>query len=79
MAGVPYHAIGGYLRTLVERGFKVAICEQMETPEQARLRKGPKIVRREVVRVVTPGVLVDEEHLRSEEPNYLVGGRRRGR
>ena len=74
MAGVPYHAIGGYLRTLVERGFKVAICEQMETPEQARLRKGPgsKIVRREVVRVVTPGVLVDEEHLRSEEPNYLL-------
>ena len=72
MAGVPYHSIGGYLRTLVERGFKVAICEQMETPEQAKLRKGPKIVRREVVRVVTPGVLVDEEHLRSEEPNYLV-------
>jgi len=74
MAGVPYHAIGGYLRTLVERGFKVAICEQMETPEQARLRKGPgaKIVRREVVRVVTPGVLVDEEHLRCEEPNYLL-------
>ena len=72
MAGVPYHAIGGYLRTLVERGFKVAICEQMETPEQAKLRKGPKIVRREVVRVVTPGVLVDEEHLRSEEPNYLA-------
>jgi DNA mismatch repair protein MutS len=73
MAGVPYHAIGGYLRTLVERGFKVAICEQMETPEQARQRKGPnKIVRREVVRVVTPGVLVDEEHLRGEEPNYLV-------
>ncbi|MBL9106876.1 MAG: DNA mismatch repair protein MutS [Myxococcales bacterium] len=72
MAGVPYHAIGGYLRTLVERGFKVAICEQMETPEQARLRKGPKIVRREVVRVVTPGVLVDEEHLHREEPNYLV-------
>lgn len=73
MAGVPYHAIGGYLRTLVERGFKVAICEQMETPEQAKLRKGPnKIVRREVVRVVTPGVLLDEEHLRGEEPNYLA-------
>ncbi|HEY8377081.1 MAG TPA: hypothetical protein VIK91_11355, partial [Nannocystis sp.] len=73
MAGVPYHAVGGYLRTLVERGFKVAICEQMETPEQARQRKGPnKIVRREVVRVVTPGVLIDEEHLRGEEPNYLA-------
>ena len=42
MAGVPYHAIGGYLRTLVERGYKVAICEQMETPEQARKRKERK-------------------------------------
>ena len=72
MAGVPYHAIGGYLRTLVERGLKVAICEQMETPEQAKRRRGAKIVRREVVRVVTPGALVDEEHLRSGEPNYLV-------
>ncbi len=71
MAGVPYHAIGGYLRTLVERGFKVAICEQMESPEEARKRK-VKIVRREVVRVVTPGVLVDEEHLQSSELNFLV-------
>lgn len=79
MAGVPYHAIGGYLRTLVERGFKVAIAEQMESPEEARKRKGPNIVRREVVRVVTPGALLDEEHLRGGEPNYLValvpGGR----
>lgn len=72
MAGVPYHAIGGYLRTLVQQGFKVAICEQMETPEQAKRRKGPKIVRREVVRVVTPGALLDEEHLVRGEPNYLV-------
>ncbi|EDM77539.1 DNA mismatch repair protein [Plesiocystis pacifica SIR-1] len=72
MAGVPYHAIGGYLRTLVERGYKVAIAEQMESPEEARKRKGPKIVRREVVRVVTPGALLDEEHLRGGEPNYLV-------
>ncbi|MCA9648519.1 MAG: DNA mismatch repair protein MutS [Myxococcales bacterium] len=72
MAGVPYHALGGYLRTLVERGMKVAICEQMETPDEARRRKGPNIVRREVVRVVTPGALLDEEHLRSGEPNFLA-------
>ena len=72
MAGVPYHSIGGYLRTLVERGYKVAICEQLETPEDARKRKGPKIVKRGVVRVVTPGALVDEEHLQRGEPNYLV-------
>jgi DNA mismatch repair protein MutS len=70
MAGVPYHALGGYLRTLVERGMKVAICEQMESPEEARKRR--EIVRREVVRVVTPGALVDEEHLRSGEPNFLA-------
>ncbi len=73
MAGVPWHAVGGYVRTLVERGFKVAICEQMESPEDARKRKGPaKIVRREVVRVVTPGALVDEEHLVGDEANYLA-------
>lgn len=74
MCGVPYHAIGGYLRTLVERGFKVAICEQLESPEEAKRRKGPgaKIVRRGVVRVVTPGALLDDEHLRQEEPNYLA-------
>jgi len=72
MAGVPYHAIGGYLRTLVERGFKVVIAEQMESPEEARKRKGPNIVHREVVRIVTPGALLDEEHLRGGEPNYLV-------
>ncbi|HET6582808.1 MAG TPA: DNA mismatch repair protein MutS [Nannocystaceae bacterium] len=73
MAGVPWHAVGGYVRTLVERGFKVAICEQMESPEDAKKRKGPaKIVRREVVRVVTPGALLDEEHLVGDEPNYLA-------
>lgn len=72
MAGVPYHALGGYLRTLVERGFKVAICEQLETPEEAKKRRGAKIVRRDVVRVVTPGALLDEEHLRAGEPNYLA-------
>jgi DNA mismatch repair protein MutS len=72
MAGVPYHAIGGYLRTLVERGVKVAICEQMETPAEAKKRKGPKIVRREVVRVVSPGALLDEDHLERERANFLV-------
>lgn len=72
MAGIPHHALGGYLRTMVERGLKVAICEQMETPEEAKKRKGPNIVRREVVRVVTPGALVDEEHLQPGEANYLA-------
>lgn len=72
MAGIPYHALGGYLRTMVERGLKVAICEQTETPEEAKKRPGPNIVNREVVRVVTPGALVDEEHLQPGVPNYLA-------
>jgi DNA mismatch repair protein MutS len=71
MAGVPHHALGPHLRTLVERGKKVAICEQMETPEDAKKRKAT-IVRREVVRLVTPGALVDDEHLQPREPNYLA-------
>jgi DNA mismatch repair protein MutS len=71
MAGIPYHAIGGYLRTLVERGYKVAICEQTETPEEAKKRKGPKIVNREVVRVVSPGALLDEEHLDAHRANFM--------
>jgi DNA mismatch repair protein MutS len=73
MAGIPYHAVGGYLRTLVEHGLKVAICEQIESPDEAKKRKGPeKIVRRDVVRVVTPGALLDEEHLQSGEANYFA-------
>ncbi len=71
MAGVPYHAVGGYLRTLVERGYKVAICEQTETPEEAKARKGPNIVNREVVRVVSPGALLDDEHLDASRANFM--------
>ncbi len=67
MAGVPYHAIQGYLSRLVGAGRKVAICEQMEDPKQA---KG--IVRREVVRVVTPGVMLDTEISDPTRANHLV-------
>lgn len=67
MAGVPYHAIQGYLSRLLEAGRKVAICEQMEDPKQA---KG--IVRREVVRVVTPGVMLDTEIADPTRANHLV-------
>lgn len=85
MAGVPYHAIGGYLRTLVEQGLKVAICEQLESTAEAKKRKGKaKIVHRDVVRVVTPGALIDDEHLKGSESNYFavvlpVDDRRRDR
>ncbi len=58
MCGVPYHAVSGYLGRMIKAGYRVAICEQVEDPKQA---KG--IVRREVVRVVTPGVTTDEQIL----------------
>jgi DNA mismatch repair protein MutS len=67
MCGVPVHAVNGYLARLVEQGFKVAICEQMEDPAKA---KG--IVRREITRVITPGVILDPENLVSEKYNYLA-------
>ena len=54
MCGVPYHAAEGYIGKLIRKGFKVAICEQMEDPRQAK-----KLVRREVTRVVTPGTAAD--------------------
>jgi DNA mismatch repair protein MutS len=66
MCGVPYHAAEGYISKLIRRGFKVAICEQMEDPRLAR-----KLVRREVTRVVTPGTAADSS-LGSEENNFLA-------
>jgi DNA mismatch repair protein MutS len=67
MAGVPYHAIDGYLRRLVAAGYRVAVCEQMEDPA---LAKG--VVKREVTRVVTPGTLTDESLLDEATTNPLA-------
>jgi DNA mismatch repair protein MutS len=67
MCGVPYHAAEGYLSRLVSAGHKVAICEQVEDPASA---KG--LVRREVVRVVTPGTVVEQALLDAREPTYLA-------
>lgn len=67
MAGVPHHAAEGYIRRLVERGYRVAICEQLESPQKA---KG--IVRRGVTRVVTPGSTLDLEGLDARRNNFLV-------
>jgi DNA mismatch repair protein MutS len=66
MCGVPYHAAEGYIGKLIRKGFKVAICEQMETPSQAK-----KLVRREVTRVMTPGTAADSS-LGSDENNFLA-------
>ena len=66
MCGVPYHAAEGYIGKLIRKGFKVAICEQMEAPSQAK-----KLVRREVTRVMTPGTAADSS-LGSDENNFLA-------
>ncbi|AMV72052.1 DNA mismatch repair protein MutS [Desulfuromonas carbonis] len=67
LCGIPYHSCQPYIARLVENGYKVAVCEQVEDPKSA---KG--IVRREVVRVVTPGLVVDSDTLRPKENNYLA-------
>ena len=67
MCGVPYHAVEGYLNKLVSMGYKVAICEQVEDPKQAR-----GIIRREVVRIVTPGTNLNIQALDDGKNNYLM-------
>ena len=67
MCGVPYHALDAYLSRLVQKGYKVAIAEQMEDPRQA---KG--LVKREVIRIVTPGTLLDSQALDETKNNYLM-------
>jgi len=66
MCGVPHHAVDGYISRLIENGYKVAICEQLEDPSVA---KG--IVRRDVVRVITPGTIIDQAMLDEKSNNYL--------
>ena len=68
MCGIPHHAVDGYLTRLVSKGYKVAICEQMEDPKQC---KG--IVKREVVRIVTPGTNLNTQSLEDGKNNYLMG------
>ena len=67
MAGFPYHALDGYLAKLISKGHKVAICEQMSEPSA-----GKGIVDREVVRVVTPGTVVEPNLLETKTNNYLA-------
>ena len=67
MCGVPFHAADGYIARLVKKGFRVAVCEQVEDP-----RKAKGLVRREVVRVVSPGTLTDAGYLEAREPAFLM-------
>src|SRR4249920_2301380 len=67
MCGVPFHAVDGYIARLVKKGFRVAICDQVEDP-----RKAKGLVKREVVRVVSPGTLTDASYLDAREPAFLM-------
>ncbi len=66
MCGVPYHAADGYIAKLVQKGYKVAICEQLSAPEQG------KLVERDVIRVVTPGTVIEDNILDDKKNNYLA-------
>ncbi len=67
MCGIPYHAVSGYLAKLLNKGYRVAICEQVEDPKST---KG--IVKREVIRVITPGTIIEEQILTDKSNNYLA-------
>ncbi|MET1249583.1 DNA mismatch repair protein MutS [Sporolactobacillus sp. STCC-11] len=67
MCGIPYHAAKQYIKVLIDKGYKIAICEQMEDPKQA---KG--MVRREVIQLITPGTIMEDESLQPKKNNYLA-------
>ncbi len=67
MAGIPYHAAEGYISKLIEKGYKVAICEQLEDPKEC---KG--IVKRDVIRIVTPGTVIESNMLEEKKNNYIM-------
>lgn len=72
MCGVPVHAADDYLQKLILRGYRVAVCEQVEDPAEAKKRGSKSVVRRDVVRLVTPGTLTEEKLLSPTESNYLM-------
>ncbi len=72
MCGVPFHAYESYLSKLIKQGFKVAICEQMENPAEAKKRGSKAVVRRDVIRLVTPGTLTEDNLLESKRHNFLL-------
>src|SRR5690606_35751403 len=79
MCGVPVHAADDYLQKLIAQGFRVAVCEQMEDPAEARKRGYKAVVRRDVVRLVTPGTITEDRLLAPGEASYLMAlGRVKG-
>jgi len=78
MCGVPVHASDGYLQRLIRTGLKVAICEQVEDPAEARKRGGKSLVKRAAVRIVTPGTITEDSLLDARRHNYLAAVSRSG-
>jgi DNA mismatch repair protein MutS len=72
MCGVPHHAAEGYLLTLIRKGFRVAVGEQLESPAEAKKRGSKSVVKRDVVRLVTPGTLTEDSLLEARRHNFLV-------
>nr|WP_093417820.1 DNA mismatch repair protein MutS [Tranquillimonas alkanivorans] len=72
MCGVPVHSADGYLLTLIRKGFRVAVCEQLEDPAEAKKRGSKSVVKRDVVRLVTPGTLTEDALLEARRHNFLV-------
>ncbi|WP_246735635.1 DNA mismatch repair protein MutS [Agrobacterium sp. a22-2] len=72
MCGVPVHASDDYLQRLIGLGFRVAVCEQIEDPAEAKRRGSKSVVKRDVVRLVTPGTITEEKLLSPSESNYLM-------
>src|SRR3954464_15903749 len=78
MCGVPVHAAEQYLEKLIRKGFRVAVCEQMEDPAEARKRGSKAVVKRDVVRLVTPGTLTEDSLLDARSANLLASLARAG-
>lgn len=72
MCGVPFHAYESYLSRLIKQGYKVAICEQTEDPKEAKKRGSKSVVKRDVIRLVTPGTLTEDNLLSSKRNNYIL-------
>ncbi len=72
MCGVPHHSSDSYLEKLIRAGFKVVIAEQMETPEAAKKRGAKSVIRREVIRIVTPGTITEDTLLDGKKSNFLA-------
>src|SRR6185312_7771879 len=72
MCGVPVHAAESYMEKLIRKGFRVAVCEQVEDPAEAKKRGSKSVVRREVVRLVTPGTLTEDALLDARSSNLLA-------